>query len=115
LGHSLTRKLSVAALAALCALAVAAPASIARGAHNVVIAGSTLTNYHFKPGKLTIGKGQTVDWSWSSNAPHNVTFSKLGKHSATGAAETYSLKFKKTGTFRYHCTIHGFKGKIVVK
>lgn len=113
--HSFARKLVLTAIGALCAGSLLAATSTARGSHNVMIAGSSIASYHFAPDKLTIQKGQKVHWSWSSNAPHNVTFTKLGKHSKTGASETYSLKFNKAGTYRYLCTIHDFKGKIVVK
>ena len=56
-----------------------------------------------------------MHWSWSSDAPHNVTFSKPNKHSKTGRKGSYSLSFSKAGTYSYHCTIHGFTGKVVVK
>ncbi len=107
--------LALSALAALASVAILASVSSARGSSHVTIAGSTLSSYHFAPKTVTIGKGQKVHWSWSSNAPHNVTFKKLGKHSKTGASETYSLKFKKPGTYHYLCTIHDFKGTVVVK
>ncbi len=108
------RMLVITAIAAFSALAIVSSASTARGSRDVTIAGNLVANYHFQPSKLTIDKGQKVHWSWSSNAPHNVTFRKLGKHSATGASRSYSLRFKKPGTFKYLCTVHGFKGKIVV-
>ena len=104
----------VAALAAIVIAGLLAAASSASGP-TVHIAGSTTATYHFKPKKVTVSKGTTVHWSWSSNAPHNVTFTKLGKHSATGASGSYKLKFKHAGTFKYLCTVHGFTGKVVVK
>jgi amicyanin len=110
------KKLSLSAVAALAALALVAASSTARGSGNhVTIAGSSITTYHFKPKRVTINAGQKVHWNWSSNAPHNVTFQKLGKHSKTGASETYSLRFNKPGTYHYLCTIHDFRGKVVVK
>ena len=83
-------------------------------ANSVTIGGTTDATYHFQPHKLVIKKGTTVTWSWASNAAHNVTFKKLGKHSRTRASQTYKLKFRQAGTFRYLCTVHGFRGKIVV-
>ena len=83
-------------------------------AHHVTIKGTDFASYRFAPKKLTIKKGQTVHWSWNSNASHNVTFSAT-KHSATASQVTdFKLKFKKKGTFAYSCTVHGFTGKIVV-
>ena len=110
------RKLILSAVVACAALAIVASGSSARsGSSHVTIAGSTDRSYHFMPKIVTIGKGQKVHWSWNSNAPHNVTFQKLGKHSKTGASESYSLKFNKPGTYHYLCTIHDFKGKVIVK
>lgn len=85
----------------------------AKKKHKVTIKGDNISNYRFAPKKLTIKKGQTVHWSWNSNADHNVTFAK--KHSDTATKVTdFKIKFKKTGTFKYSCTVHGFTGKIVV-
>jgi len=68
-----------------------------------------------KKHSVTIKKGQSVTWSWNSDAPHNVTFGKK-KHSKTAMkVKSYKLTFKKKGTFSYMCTVHGFTGKVVVK
>ena len=100
---------------ALLALAVfAVPAAAFK--HHVTIKGS-LGLYHFKPKTITITKGQSVHWSWSSDSEHNVTFTKLGgKHSKTAASvSNFKVTFKKAGTFKYTCTVHGFAGKVVVQ
>jgi plastocyanin len=81
----------------------------------VVIKGTSISNYRFSPRTLKIKHGQRVKWSWKSNAPHNVTFRKLHKHSKTVQHSTYRLRFAKRGTYRYLCTVHGFTGKVVVK
>jgi len=107
------RASSLAAIAVALLVALFAAPSTAKGP-TVGITGSSPVNYSFQPKTVNVSKGTTVHWSWSSNAPHNVTFSKLGKHSATGASGSYKLKFKHAGTFKYHCTIHNFKGKVVV-
>jgi plastocyanin len=103
----------------LAALALAlAPASLAAGGKQVTIKGSYITGYHFSPGTVTIKKGKTVHWSWSSDAKHNVTFGpKLnGKHSGTKkSVSDFKVTFTKTGTFHYSCTVHGFTGKVVVQ
>ena len=101
---------AAAGLALGVSLVSAAPSTA--GGPTVTIKG-TLT-YHFQPKTVTVKKGSTVHWSWNSNAPHNVTFKKLGKHSKTGATGSYKLTFNKKGTFKYLCTIHGFTGKVVV-
>jgi plastocyanin len=98
------------------AAVAAAPASATDVAKTptVSITGSSLNDYAFSPTKVHVKKGGKVKWNWSSNAPHNVTFSKLGQASDDMSSGSYSLKFKKPGTYKYECTIHGFKGKVVV-
>ena len=106
-------------LALLLAAVVAAPASLAAGSkpkHHVTIKGDYVSGYKFKPGTITIKKGQTVHWSWNSDAPHNVTFTKPDKHSKTASSlSDFHIKFKHAGTFSYQCTVHGFTGTVVVK
>ena len=114
--RSIQRRFAVMAVIAVAAV-VAAPASASDVAKTpqVGITGSSISDYAFAPNKVSVKKGGKVKWSWSSNAPHNVTFSKLGQASDDMSSGSYSLKFKKAGTYKYECTIHGFKGKVVVK
>jgi plastocyanin len=106
----------VVAAASLGVFAIAGPASATDVAKSpkVTITGDDLSNYAFSPGTVHVKKGGKVKWNWSSNAPHNVTFKKLGQASDDATSGSYSLKFKQAGTFKYVCTIHGFKGKVVV-
>ena len=107
------RMKTTAALLIAMAFAVAAPAA-ATDKKVVKIVGDDDASYAFDPGKVHVDKCTTVHWSWDSNAPHNVTFKKLDEASDTGDSGSYKLKFKKAGTFKYVCTVHGFKGKVVV-
>ena len=83
------------------------------GGQSVRIKGSF--SYSFSPSTVTVKRGNAVNWSWRSNAPHNVTFRSLRKHSKTRQTGHYRLTFSKRGTYRYLCTIHGFTGKVIVK
>ena len=105
------RLLAVTGVIAVAAV-VAAPASASDVAKTpkVTITGTADADYAFAPNKVHVKKGGKVKWNWSSNAPHNVTFSKLGQASDTSSSGSYSLKFKKAGTYKYECTIHDFKG-----
>ena len=80
----------------------------------VSISGTSIGDYAFQPATKRVKAGAQVKWSWQSNAPHNVTFAKLGKHSKTAQSGSFRLSFQTPGTYRYFCSIHGFKGKIVV-
>lgn len=74
----------------------------------------TLKDISFKKSTVRIAKGASVRWVWKDgDTPHNVTFT--AKHSKTQKSGSYSLRFARTGTFKYHCTIHpGMDGKVVV-
>jgi plastocyanin len=82
---------------------------------SVKITGKSSGSYRFSPQKVTISSGGTVNWSWQSNAPHNVTFQSLGKHSPTSSSGSFQVKFTKSGTYSYLCTVHNFTGTVVVK
>ena len=82
---------------------------------SVGITGTSTSDYNFQPPTLKVKAGARVTWAWQSNAPHNVTFSKLGKQSMTGQTETFKLRFRHAGIFHYYCSVHGFTGKIVVR
>ena len=97
------------------AFAVLLPAAAPAAKTTVHINGDSVSDYKFTPPTVTIRRKQTVRWLWDSNAAHNVKFPKTGKTSVTGASETYKLKFKRRGTFKYLCTIHDFHGKVIVK
>jgi plastocyanin len=117
------RRLAQVALAAATVLALlGATAAAARGpaasASTKNSALVTVNDFYFGPEDVTIKKGGTVKWVWSSanTYPHDVHLKKGPK----GLKEktTYSTKttavtdaeFKKTfktaGTFHFICTIH---------
>lgn len=111
----LRRIVPVVAIVGLVSASLLAPATQAAKPPTIFINGDSVANYAFAPRTLEINRRETVHWLWDSNVGHNVTFPKLDKNSVTGASETFKLKFKKRGTFKYVCTVHGFRGKIVVK
>lgn len=91
--------------------ALASGGAHASGAHDVV-----LKNIRFHPSTLSIKRGDTVTWLWQDKGiSHNVT--GHGFKSRTMARGSFSVRFTKSGTFNYHCTIHvheGMVGKVVV-
>jgi plastocyanin len=91
------------------------PSTHKQAKNTVVIKGASDAKYRFSPKTLKIKHGKRVKWRWNSNAPHNITFKKLHRHSKTLEQGSYRRKFGKAGTYRYLCTVHGFTGKIVVK
>ncbi len=69
---------------------------------------------YFTPGTIEIHTGDTVTWTWTGAADHNVT--GPGFNSVTqGKGTTYQHTFTTAGTINYVCTIHsGMKGVIKV-
>jgi plastocyanin len=102
-------------LAASCAIVV--PTAALGGARAASSHTVTLKDIRFHPGTLDINRGDSVKWVWrDGETEHNVTFHTA--HSRTQASGSYTLRFTHSGTFAYHCTIHGsegMRGKIVVR
>ena len=73
----------------------------------------------FSPHRLVVKRGTTVRWTFEDEAtPHNVTSrgKTRFKSSTTKQAGSYRVRFTKSGTYRYVCTIHfNMKGTIVVR
>lgn len=72
----------------------------------------------FGTNPLTISMGTTVTWINDDTVPHTATSDTMVWDSGTlQPGQNYSFKFNNTGTFPYHCTIHGqqsMSGTIVV-
>jgi plastocyanin len=105
---------------ALPAVAIAAaatiPATALGGAHAARTATVPLREFRFHPRNLTISRGDTVKWVWRDEVEHNVTFRHF--HSHTQIHGSYTVRFRKAGTFKYECTLHGeegMRGKITVR
>jgi plastocyanin len=109
--------LAAGAVVATCSVASLTPALAAAPprAHAASTTTVTLKDISFKKATVKIAKGASVKWVWKDgDTPHNVTFAS--KHSKTQKSGSYTLRFAKTGTFKYHCTIHpGMDGKVVVR
>jgi len=115
------RRMAAASAATLGALAAASafaaiPGWAFEGAHAAGIHTVTLSGLRFHPGTLAISRGDSVRWLWRERGTaHNVTFA--GFHSRTQTSGSYTVRFTRSGTFNYRCTIHvrqGMRGKIVV-
>ncbi len=108
--------LAAGALVAVASVASLSPALAAAPprAHATSTTTVTLKDISFKKSTVKIAKGGSVKWVWKDgDTPHNVTFAT--KHSKTQKAGSYTLRFARAGTYKYHCTIHpGMNGKVVV-
>jgi plastocyanin len=108
--------LAAGALVAVTSVASLTPALAAAPprAHATSTTTVTLKDISFKKSTVKIAKGGSVRWVWKDgDTPHNVTFAT--KHSKTQKSGSYTLRFARAGTYKYHCTIHpGMNGKVVV-
>lgn len=92
--------------------APAQPSPSPGGIQNAV----SISNLAFSPALITIPVGTKVTWTNNDPTTHTVTADD-GKSFNSGdiaAGATYAFTFMTVGTFPYHCTIHGMKGKVVV-
>ncbi len=86
--------------------ALASGTARASSVHHVV-----LQNIRFHPSTLNVKRGDTVTWLWRDKGiKHNVTASSF--KSRTMASGSFSVRFTKSGTFNYHCTIHSHEGMV---
>ena len=80
------------------------------------VGGVSVTNNRYTPAAKTVSAGTAVQWAWNSCTgdiysgqtcvSHSVTFDD-GVTSPTQDHGTYSRTFTATGTYSYHCLVHG--------
>jgi plastocyanin len=71
----------------------------------------SIKDFEFQPRRLTVKAGTTVNWKNDGGSSHTVTADNGSFESPTlGGGATFSRKFTKPGTYRYHCAFHGGKG-----
>ena len=71
----------------------------------------------FNPTTVTVKVGDVIQWTDTSNVPHNVTFDQNPELSSgtLQQGDTWQVQFSKPGTYSYHCTFHpGMNGTITV-
>jgi plastocyanin len=69
----------------------------------------TMAHYAFSPASLTVRVGDTVTWTNTDQAPHDVTTTSapVPIHSPTlKTGMTWSYTFTTPGTYAYICSIH---------
>lgn len=106
--------LALAATPAAAVLATTGSSATAAAKRTVV-----LKDIAFSPAKLVVSEGTTVTWKWDDGrVQHNVRSvgSNRFKGSALKATGTHRVTLRKTGTYRYTCTVHpGMDGSVRVR
>jgi len=94
-------------------LAVAAAGALALptsgGAANTTI---KVGDDFFSPASKTVKKGTKIKFKWIGDRPHNVVKQKgpgggFASRTTSARGVNFSKKFKKAGTYKIICTIHG--------
>lgn len=77
-----------------------------------------IVDISFKPSMVRIHRGDSVLWRFEDpDLSHTVTSvgAKRFRGSGVRGSGTYRVRFAKTGTYRYVCTIHpNMSGRVVV-
>lgn len=101
---------SLLVLISLIALAISIP-SISSAKTKIV----NITDFAFRPKKITINKGSSIIWINNDNEIHQIKEKKFISQ-ILHKNEGYKHKFRKIGIHRYDCEIHDFmKGRVIVK
>lgn len=88
----------------------------------------TISDFLFSPDSIVVPKGTIVEWDNNGPSAHNVTSDSSawtaallsppsggsGPYGGATAGGTFRVTFNTAGSFPYHCTLHGFRGVIVV-
>lgn len=75
-----------------------------------------IANFAFKPASLTVARGTRVTFSNTDGAPHTATRAGSFDTGTLRSGRSASVRFGRSGTFAYKCTIHpSMRGKIVVR
>ncbi len=108
---------SISLAAAGAALLLAGSAGPATASANRTV---RLRGFEFKPHVVHVGVGGRVTWKAQDKyVTHTVTSRGKKRFKSSGPlaeGKSYAVTFRKTGTYRFVCTIHaGMKGRIVVR
>jgi plastocyanin len=79
----------------------------------------TMEGYHFKPDKITVEPGTTVEWINNGKIVHTVTDDQDSWDSGgIKPGQKFSHRFDQKGTFKYYCIPHEqaeMIGTVIVK
>lgn len=75
-----------------------------------------INRFAFHPPALTISAGSRVVFSNSSKVTHTATAKGAFNTGRIAPGASVGIRFKRRGSFAYHCSIHPFmRGKVVVR
>lgn len=65
-----------------------------------------VVDFAFRPGNVTIARGTVVRWVNRGARPHTTTSNTSLWNHSLAPGETFRRRFRRMGTFAYHCSIH---------
>lgn len=69
----------------------------------------------FRPGTITIARGDSIKWVNRGDLTHTST-SNAWSSGSVRPDESFKRRFRRAGTFRYHCVIHPeMTGTVIVQ
>lgn len=106
----------LAAALGLVAIALQAGEALGRGAEASATKTVEIRNFAFHPATLKVDRGTRVSFANASKVPHTATRTKGFDTRRIAPGSSAAVRFKRSGTFAYHCKIHPtMRGKIVVE
>jgi plastocyanin len=68
-----------------------------------------IENLAFVPARIVVSPGTRIVWTNKDQLAHTSTADQgLWESGQLNSGDDFSRAFKRTGTFKYHCTIHPF-------
>lgn len=117
-GMTTPKKRSLAGIVGLALATIPLAASTAGVAGATATKTITLENIRYSPANVTIRKGTKVRWVWRDGSiRHDVRFQNGGfKASRLQSSGSHTLTFRRAGTYRFFCSVHGeMKGRVTVR
>lgn len=100
------------------AVAVALPAAALAGgqqAHAAADHRVVIRNYVYSPGRIVVHRNDTVTWVFNDGSVLHNVFATGFRSSPIKKSGTYTVRFTRSGTFTYTCTLHSWMtGSVVV-
>lgn len=95
--------------------ALAALVALPHGTASAATRTVSVADDYFAAKTVTIARGDTVRWVWKGRHKHDVASTSFGS-SPLQRHGSFSVRFTRTGRYRYYCGVHlKMSGTVVVQ
>ena len=105
-GVGMNRVLGRAVVTTLLLLSLVAPSTAQAGGETVKIKMKDAGTRRFAPASVTIARGTKVKWVNAGSLTHTTTANGGAWDETLDPGEKFVRKFRRAGTFAFHCSIH---------